>query len=296
MYKNPVTQRLGNPLYASRNVEVDVLRLDEVHPVVSGNKWFKLKYYLEEALAGGKKGLASFGGAYSNHLVALAYECRHYGLSALGVIRGDDRETDNPSLRQMKEAGMQLIFVTRSEYRNKEALARIISASYSDYIIVPEGGMGAQGIRGAEDILQYSRDMYTHIICPVGTGTTLAGLINASTAVQQAIGICALKIIDRQHSNLQKFISDHTVSNNFSIIHDYHFGGYAKRTVELIEFMNGFFEVQNIPSDFVYTGKMFFAVEDLIRNSYFPSASKLLLIHTGGLQGNRSLEPGTLVF
>ena len=296
MYKNITTQSICNPLHNSMEISVDVLRLDLIHPAISGNKWFKLKYHIDAALRENKKGILTFGGAYSNHLVATAVACNKNNLSSTGIIRGEESFPENDSIRQMKANGMQIIFVNREEYKNKEALAKDYIASNQGYYYVPEGGQSAEGIKGASEILSLAKNDYTHIISAVGTGTTLAGLINASTDHQQIIGICSLKVADTHPNEIELFIQFNTSKNNYSIMYDYHFGGYAKKTDQLIAFMNELYKNEQIPTDFVYTGKMFFAVDDLIKQNIFPPGSKLLLVHTGGLQGNRSLPAGTLVF
>lgn len=295
MYKNIVTHSLRKPLFKAKGIEADVLRLDLLHPVISGNKWFKLKHHISGALARNKKGLVSFGGAYSNHLVAMAYACREHGLGSTGIIRGGEAESNN-SIQQMRDAGMDLIFVSREAYRNKEDLARNFLSVHEDYYYVPEGGQSKEGILGAEEILSFAQKQYTHIICSVGTGTTLTGIINASENQQRIIGISSLKMPSDSENSLLQFINENAIRNNYNILFDYHFGGYARKTNELITFMNTFYNEEKIPTDFVYTGKMFYAVYDLLQKDYFPSGSGLLIIHSGGLQGNRSLVPGTLVF
>ncbi len=296
MYKNIATQSICQPLHKSMDISVDVLRLDQIHPVISGNKWFKLKYHIDAALRENKKGIITFGGAYSNHLVATAMACSENNLSSTGIIRGERSIPENDSIRQMKEAGMRIIYVTRETYKNKEALAGDFIASNQEYYYVPEGGQSTEGIKGAGEILSFAGNDYTHILSPVGTGTTLAGLINASSDKQQVIGICTLKIADTHSNEIELFIKSNTLKNNYSLMYDYHFGGYAKKTDQLVVFMNDLYNCERIPTDFVYTGKMFFAVDDLIRQNFFPRGSKLLMVHTGGLQGNRSLPAGTLVF
>ncbi len=284
MYKNPVIQRLRNPVYETHQVAAFVLRLDEFHPFISGNKYFKLKYYLQYANVCRKKGVVSFGGAFSNHLVAMAHACQEYNLKAIGIIRGDEA-MDNPSLREMRACGMQLQFVSRNDYRNKDELVKQFTRP--DYLVIPEGGSGPEGVRGAAEILSYTDFTHSHILCSVGTGTTMAGIINASKIPQQVIGISALKLPDVENNALLQYIGNSTTQSNYKLINDYHFGGYARKTPELLNYMKAFYEVEQIPSDFVYTGKLFFASEDLTRKGHFPAGSRLLIIHSGGLQGNR---------
>jgi 1-aminocyclopropane-1-carboxylate deaminase len=296
MYKNIATQSIRKPLHKSSRISVDVLRLDLIHPDISGNKWFKLKYHIEAARRMGKKGIVTFGGAYSNHLVATAVACNEHGLLSAGIVRGEQTFPLNASVRQMMEAGMMIIYASREQYKNKDELLHEFLTSHNDYHYVAEGGQSAEGIKGAGEILSFAPKYYSHIICPVGTGTTLAGLINASSDEQEIIGVCPLKIEDIHNNEIETFIRSNTVKANFRIVYDYHFGGYAKKTSELLAFMNDLFINEQIPTDFVYTGKMFYAVFDMIDKGYFPEHSRLLLIHTGGLQGNRSLPAGTLVF
>ena len=295
MYKNPVIQSIAGQTFAGTKVSIDTLRLDLIHPQVSGNKWFKLKYHIEEALASGKKGIISFGGAFSNHLVALAYACRENGLESIGIIRGEEPAIYGPSLQQMKEFGMDLEFVSRETYKNKELLSAGAMSKHPAFYIVAEGGGGEQGIKGAAEIMDIPGNDYTHIICAVGTGTTLAGIINGSHDGQQVIGVSSLKVSDTSNNELIDLMQL-TGHDNYQILFDYHFGGYAKKDKTLIDFMNRFYAEEKIPTDFVYTGKLFYAVYDLMWKNYFKNESKLLVIHSGGLQGNRSLEKGVLSF
>jgi len=296
MYKNIATQSIRKPLHKTMDISVDVLRLDEIHPVISGNKWFKLKYHLEAALRENKKGILTFGGAYSNHLVATAVVCSENNLSSTGIIRGEESFPENDSIRQMKEAGMQIMYVTREAYKNKEVLARDFMATNQEYYYVPEGGQSTEGIKGAGEILSFAGNDYTHIISAVGTGTTLAGLINASSGQQQIIGICVLKIADTNANEIELFIKSNTSKNNYSIIYDYHFGGYARRNAQLIQFMNDLYSRTSISTDFVYTGKLLYGVLDLAQLNKFEPGTGILIIHSGGLQGNCSLPTGTLLF
>jgi 1-aminocyclopropane-1-carboxylate deaminase len=289
MYKKPLIQTLSGSLFETNGIKADTLRLDLIHTHVSGNKWYKLKYHIAEALAAGKKGLLSYGGAWSNHLVAMAFASNEMGLRSAAVIRGEEPQVYGPALQQMKDLGMELVFVSRAEYKDK-----IVLPGYEDYQIVPEGGSGELGIKGASEILKEVQGDYSHIICAVGTGTTMAGIINSAHRYQHVVGISALKVADTTDNELLQYIGAHTTKNNYSIQFGYHFGGYAKRTDELIAFMNSLYAEEKIPTDFVYTGKLFYAVYDLLSAGYFPHNSHLLVMHSGGLQGNRSLPSGTL--
>ena len=272
-------------------VNVSVLRLDKISPVVSGNKWFKLRFYLEEAVKLNKKGILTFGGAWSNHIVATAAICNMNRLNSLGIIRGEEPRDLSLTLQQARQEKMQLHFVSRSDYRSQK-IPESISAD--DYLQVPEGGSGSPGVAGASTILDYCSNDFTHCICAVGTGTMLEGIIDRISPMQSAIGISAIKNTGELLENVRSRAGDK--KNNWRIIDDFAFGGYAKHHAVLLRFMNEFYRKTNIPSDFVYTGKLFYAVTSLIEQNYFPAGSKLLVIHSGGLQGNRSLKTGTLIF
>lgn len=275
---------------------VDVLRLDLVHPVISGNKWFKLKEYLKEAKALNKKIILTFGGAYSNHIIATAAATREAGFKSIGIIRGEKPATLSHTLLSAQSYGMELYYTSREEYKKKTIPTQTFQQyDKEDIYIINEGGYGKKGAEGAKAILEQIDSSYTHIIDSVGTGTTISGLIEGSAEYQTIIGISSLK----NSYSLQQEIENLILEKNrkkFSLIHDYHFGGYAKYSKQLIDFMNEWYQLTGIPSDFVYTGKLFFAVQDLLKKNYLPANSKLLIIHSGGLQGNQSLPKGTLIF
>jgi 1-aminocyclopropane-1-carboxylate deaminase len=270
---------------------VDVLRLDKIHSIISGNKWFKLQYYLQEASELKKKTIITFGGAWSNHIIATAAACEANNFGCIGVIRGEQPATFSTTLLQAKEMGMEFIFSTREEFKKKLLPPELLS---KEVYIIPEGGYGLLGAKGAASILeQCDKHQYTHIACAAGTGTMMAGLITGS-ATQQIVGISVLKNNFSIEKNITSLLP--TSFTNYSISHDYHFGGYAKFQPKLIHFMNELYQHTGIPSDFVYTGKLFYGIKDLIQKSFFPAGSKMLLIHSGGLQGNMSLKKGTLIF
>ena len=275
-------------------VQLDVLRLDELHPVVSGNKWFKLHYYLQEAIAQQHDTVATFGGAYSNHIVATAYACKAAGLQSIGIIRGEEPRSYSHTLLQAQAYGMQLHFISRERYKQKEAL----KAEYPDAYWINEGGAGAKGVAGAALILQQVQQLekYTHIVCAVGTGTTLAGVIATALPHQQVIGVSVLKGYAALETEVRSLLTSPTRHSTFSIVHDYHFGGYAKYNNALIDYMNAAWHAYKLPTDFVYTAKALYATEALIRHKTIPQGSHVLFIHTGGLQGNLSLPAGTLAF
>ena len=290
-----VTDRMQLNGNDKQSVLIDVLRLDKIDSVISGNKWFKLKYYLKEALAENKKTLLTFGGAWSNHIVATACAAKKIGLTSIGIIRGEAPAVHSYALQTASALGMQLVFVGRELYNQKNDPSFIVSVlqQYDYPYIIPEGGEGIAGVKGAGEIIDLvHKEDYTHIICAVGTGTQLAGIAGIAADQQQIIGIPVLKGFDNWHS---PFITKETMPR-VHILPGYHIGGYAKRNEALLNFMNQFYNETGIPTDWVYTGKMFFAISDLLKKDYFPAGSRLLAIHSGGLQGNRSLAPGRLIF
>jgi 1-aminocyclopropane-1-carboxylate deaminase len=267
------------------NITLTVKREDLLHPHISGNKFRKLKYNIQQAKAEGMKALLTFGGAYSNHIAATAAAGKEYGFTTIGIIRGEelaDKIADNPTLRFAANCGMQLKFVTREAYRLKTDPDFLdgLKAEFGDIYILPEGGTNSLAIKGCEEILTEGDAHFTHVCCAVGTGGTITGIINSALPHQQVLGFPALK-----GAGLSDDISKFARNGNWQLIQYYHFGGYGKVTPELIAFMNDFFEKTAILLDPVYTAKLFFGVIDLANKSYFPENARVLLIHTGGLQG-----------
>ncbi len=278
-----------------RNIQIDVLRLDLIHPIISGNKWYKLKYYLEDALHRGFTEIASFGGAYSNHIVATACACSESKLKSIGFIRGDQTTELSHTLHTASLLGMQLQFITREAYQNKKIIME--NNKHPNRYWIPEGGYGLLGAKGAAGMLDEapSFENYTHIVAAIGSGTMIAGLLNGSLQHQTIIGISSLK----NNSSLEKEVFALTeIKNHHRLVmnHHYHFGGFAKHPSELLDFMNEFWESESIPTDIVYTGKLFFAINDLLHKNYFKEGDKILVVHSGGLQGNLSLPEKSLPF
>ncbi len=281
----------------SHHQKVDLLRLDLLHSIVSGNKFYKLRYYIELALAKGVSSVASFGGPYSNHIVALAYTAKEAGLKSIGYIRTNADEPMTPSLTEAKAYGMELIYLGRTDFQSKKASILRSSDAMTDVYLIDEGGYGTIGAKGAATILtQNDTAHYDCIICAVGTGTMLAGIINAADAHQKIIGIPVLKNEGSIESEINALLLDKKNSHSFTLLHQFHQGGYAKTNPMMIEFMNRLWDAEKIPTDIVYTSKLLFGVEQLIKENYFEKAASLLVIHSGGLQGNRSLPEGSLKF
>ena len=289
------TDEVQLPLINNHNIALDILRLDKIHPVISGNKWFKLRYYLDSAVQHGQQRILSFGGAYSNHIIATACAASKAGLQSIGIIRGEKPANLSHTLSDAAQLGMQLVFISRHAYnqKNNPAFIEGLQQEYDNPCIIPEGGEGITGVEGAAGIMQITESKkYTHVLCAVGTATMLSGLVKGTTQHQQVIGIAVVKGID----NMPLPYVAAKDQPRTSIVTDYHFGGYAKKNNTLLQFMNEWYEETGIPSDFVYTGKLFFAVNDLLKKGYFPATSRVLVIHSGGLQGNRSLPSKTLHF
>jgi 1-aminocyclopropane-1-carboxylate deaminase len=293
-FNNIRIQPVVNELSRAKNISASVLRLDNLHPVISGNKWFKLRYYIEEAKKQDKKTVVTYGGAWSNHIVAAACACSLNNLKCIGIIRGEEPAVYSCTLKAAKEYGMEFYFISRNDYRTKELPAGI---NAEEVYIIPEGGYGEKGAAGFATALEYcDKYSFSHFICAVGTGTMMAGIIKAVSPDQQVIGIPVLKNNPELLTAINHLLNSEEQQKKFELIEDYHFGGYAKQTPELIRFMNSFYNESGVPTDFVYTGKLFYAMKQLIQENYFEQGSKILIIHSGGLQGNTSLPKGTLIF
>lgn len=278
-----------------KDIAIDVLRLDKIHKVISGNKSFKLRYYLQDAVNNHKKTIATFGGAWSNHIVATAFACNSIGLQSIGYIRGDELPILSETLLFAKEYGMKLYFVSRADYKDKSAI--IEKDTNEDVYWIPEGGFGKLGAKGASEILAtVEADNYSHIVAAVGSGTMLAGLVQSIKKDQQVIGISSMKGNTSLNNQIKSLIPEKEKHSLFTIIDEYHFGGFGKHPQVLIDFINKTFQLHQLPLDIVYTGKTFFALLDLIEKGFFAKGSRLLIIHSGGLQGNKSLGDKLLTF
>jgi 1-aminocyclopropane-1-carboxylate deaminase len=262
-----------------------IKREDLLHPYISGNKFRKLKYNLVQAKKENKNTLLTFGGAFSNHILAVAAAGNTNGFKTIGIIRGEelvDKVNDNPTLKRAQDFGMDFEFVTRESYREKGSLnfKERIKQKFGDVYIIPEGGTNDLAVKGCEEILTSNDEKFDYICCAVGTGGTISGIINCSKNSQQVLGFPALKG-DFLREDICSFVS----KTNWDLITAYHFEGYGKVSEELIQFINEFYQKYKIPLDPIYTGKMVFGVFDLINKNYFADNSKILMIHTGGLQG-----------
>jgi len=271
-------------------IELWIKRDDLLHPVISGNKWRKLKYILDHALSLNAHTLISMGGAYSNHLHALAYAGRQLGLKTIGLIRGERPDVLNPTLLDMQHWGMELRFVSRFDYRllrqykGRQDLPGIESGQYW----LPEGGAQSLALKGVAELVQEIDRPYDIICAPCGTGTTLAGIIEAVHEQVDVLGFAALKNAGFLTADIEHLLE--RSRTHWQINLDYHFGGFAKAPDELLDFMRAFELKTAIPLEPIYTGKMLYALYDLMAKNHFKPGQRIVAVHTGGLQGNRGFN------
>jgi 1-aminocyclopropane-1-carboxylate deaminase len=283
-------QHIVLPELEAKNYQLFIKREDQIHPLVSGNKFRKLKYNLKEALDQKKTTLLTFGGAFSNHILATAIAGKSTGFKTIGIIRGDELGFDlektfasNSTLRNASKHGMQFDFVSRETYRNKTSIefTEILQKKYGDFYCIPEGGTNSLAVKGCEEILTKEDSQFDYICSCVGTGGTISGIINNAKDHQKVLGFPVLKG-DFLENEILKYAKK---QENWELNNDYHFGGYGKYSDELIHFINRFKSQTDIPLDPIYTGKMMFGVLDMINKKRFPNGSKILIIHSGGIQG-----------
>ena len=277
-------QSVHLPILYEKQVSLSIKREDLIHPFISGNKYRKLKYNLEAAKIHGFDTILTFGGAFSNHIAATAYAGKLHGLKTIGVIRGEEisqKWETNPTLKLAFEHGMLFKFISRDAYRDKNSIDFInrLKSEFGNFYLLPEGGSNALAVKGCEEILT-SEDIQFDFICSsIGTGGTITGIINASHPNQRVLGFPALK-----GGFLTEDIRNFTSKENWQLQTDYHFGGYAKVSAELVHFINDFKERTQIPLDPIYTGKLLYGILDLVKKDHFKPKTKILAIHTGGLQ------------
>ncbi|MCX6199537.1 MAG: pyridoxal-phosphate dependent enzyme [Bacteroidetes bacterium] len=291
--KNPFNdsplQQLNDKLFEEKGVVVFIKREDLIHEHIQGNKWRKLKYNLYEARLNKQNTLLTFGGAYSNHIYATAAASKLFHFKAIGIIRGEEPQIKSDTLLFAASQGMELYFMDREMYRQKNNPENIESlrVQIGDFYYIPEGGTNVHALEGVEEIISEIEIDFDFICTPVGTGGTLAGLLAGLRGEKQTIGFSSLKGEDTLTQNVHELVKSYTGFDftNFSINFDYHFGGYAKTKPDLIEFIKIFKHKFGIQLEPVYTGKMFYGLFDLIQKDYFPKGSRIVALHTGGLQG-----------
>jgi 1-aminocyclopropane-1-carboxylate deaminase/D-cysteine desulfhydrase-like pyridoxal-dependent ACC family enzyme len=297
-YSNIETEVLHSSFFNDKNITLSVLRLDKTHPIISGNKLFKLHYFLEKAILSAHNTIITFGGAYSNHLAATAYACKIAGLKSIGIVRGEQPITLSHTLQQCLKDAMQLKFISREMYDKKDnnTFLQQIVEEFGKSTVIPEGGYHPLGAKGASLIMDLLPKNVTHICCSLGTATTIAGLMLNNKKAIKIIGVPSLKGMTDLESRISFLTENKIDSKQLQVLPDYHFGGYAKKTPELISFMNELYNQYRLKTDFVYTAKMFFAIFDQVNKNVFNPGSNVVCLHTGGLQGNHSLPTGTLFF
>lgn len=294
-----ITQKIDDPILQQSGVSLYVKRLDLIHPQVNGNKWFKLKYNLRKCMESGHKTLLTFGGAYSNHIHAAAHAGKLTGIKTIGIIRGEEPPVLSHTLEEARACGMQLEFITRLAYAEKETedFKGWLTDEFGSFHLVPEGGSNFLGINGCMEILSNEDKVnYDYVAGACGTGATIAGLLLSSSPKQKILGFPVFKHGDFMQQEIQKhltyFLGNSDVAEEYlqmlEIHSDYHFGGYAKWNDELLQFMQCAESAHKLPLDPVYTGKLFFGLIDTIRKGKIPPNSRVLMIHSGGLQGRQA--------
>lgn len=277
-------EEINHEILKAHQVKLYIKRDDLIHPEISGNKWRKLKYNFQEAKSKGYSKIVTFGGAFSNHIAASAAAAKYFGFEITGIIRGEELSANsNQTLRQAAHDGMQFRFVNRKEYRDLRKDPNSLVKEFPNHFVIPEGGCNEAGIKGVSEIIDEIHIPFDTIICPIGTGTTLTGL-SSRLAPGKVMGISALKgdFIKNEIAELyQKFGLSTNVG---SVITDFHFGGYGKYTIELVDFINTIHEEIQVLFDPIYTGKAFFGVWKMIQEGIFDGQT-LIFLHTGGLQG-----------
>ncbi len=296
MLEKNIIQSINDEQAQSHGISAAMLRLDLLHPIVSGNKIFKLKHYLATAKKSLKKGILTFGGAFSNHLVAAAYAAKMNNLESIGFVRGERPKKLSHGLMDCISYGMQLEFMNRESFDSIDVAQ--FSTAFPNHAIIPHGGYGRMGMLGAQEIVEIPGvESYDTVLAACGTGTMAAGLIAGLQPHQQLTLVSVLKNNFSVKDEIKALLLEHEINNKrFDIRFDFHLGGYAKKNELLFMAMNDFFSNHHIPTDFVYTGKLVYAFYHLMNGGAFERGSKVLLIHSGGLQGNRSLCNNELIF
>ena len=279
---------------AKQDITLTVKRDDLLHPVISGNKWRKLKYALLPAIEANTKHIISFGGGFSNHLHALGYCCQQLNIQFTAIVRGDYSQNPSPMLQDLAYWNSTIQYVDRKTYQQRAESNYIntLKLQYPDALVIPEGGSQLQALQGVEEIIQELHSQYDYVLAPVASGGTLAGLIQGTTKHFkqhncQILGIGVLKGEGYLEQLVEDLLAKNGNTKSWQINHHYHFGGYAKSNHELAQFCHDFYQQTEIEIEPVYSGKLFFALRDLIEKRYFPQKSRILALHTGGLQGAR---------
>jgi len=287
-------QEIKDPQIVNAGVKLFVKRDDLVHPLISGNKWYKLKYNLETAAKEKFDTLLTFGGAYSNHIYATAAAGRLFGFNTIGIIRGEEHLPLNATLSFAKSQGMKLHYVCRSIYREKANVdfVQSLKNEFGRFFLIPEGGTNELAVRGASEMVTNLGKNWDVYCCACGTGGSIAGIISGLQGKGKALGFSVLRGGGFFVENVKNLINDSGISNQtkWEINLNYHFGGYARINKQLVDFIDKFQSINQIPVEPIYTGKMFFGIYDLIADGYFKKGTSVLAIHTGGMQGLEGMK------
>jgi len=290
-------QKVDHPLFQQQGVELYIKREDLIHPLISGNKWYKLKHNLQYAKQQGFSRLVSFGGAFSNHLHALAFAGQQFGFETIGIIRGELIQPFNPTLTDAQQWGMQFEFLSRAAYRcrhDAEFVAQLVE-KYEPCFVIPEGGANQWALKGCADIvagIDQQLPEYDYLCLPCGTGATLAGVTAAASHNTKVLGFSALKGAVSLGDEISNMIFEFSPDNftQWQLLDEFHCGGFAKLSPQLVTFMRWWQQQTGIELDPVYTGKMMMGLCELLKRDYFPAGSKIVAVHTGGMQGVRGMQ------
>ena len=289
IYENTPLEEVKDPLLREMKISLFIKREDLNHPDLSGNKWHKLKYNLQEARKQGKKTLLTFGGAYSNHIYAAAAAGKIFNLNTIGIIRGEEHLPLNPTLSFAKDNGMKLYYLDRTSYRQKNSpeIINHLQEKFGDFYLLPEGGTNELAVKGCGEIIGKINIDFDYVCCPCGTGGTLAGLISGLNGKNFALGFAVLKGASFLKENVNSLLKNCSSDSfqKWDINLDYHFGGYARMDSVLLDFVKRFTSLTKIPIEPIYTGKMLFGIYDLVSKGYFKEGNVIIAIHTGGIQG-----------
>jgi 1-aminocyclopropane-1-carboxylate deaminase len=291
----PSAELIIQPDWATTHgITLVVKRDDLLHPIISGNKWRKLKYALLEAHDNKVKHIVSFGGGYSNHLHALGYCCQQLDIQLSAIVRGDYSQNPSPMLQDLKCWNANIQYVDRQTYRQRvnPTYLQTLQQQYPNALLIPEGGSQLQSLKGVAEIISELQNEYDYVLAPVASGGTLAGLVsglshNGKLSDCKILGIGVLKGEGYLEQLVTGLLAKDKHTKNWHINHNYHFGGYAKSNHELRQFCQEFYQQTKIEIEPIYSGKLFFALRDLIAKGYFEQKSRILVLHTGGLQGAR---------
>ncbi|MGR3220772.1 MAG: 1-aminocyclopropane-1-carboxylate deaminase/D-cysteine desulfhydrase [Candidatus Anammoxibacter sp.] len=281
-------EKINDPLLEQNQVTLYIKRDELNHKEISGNKWRKLKYNIVELKRQNIDTVLTFGGAYSNHISATAAAGKLFGFKTIGVIRGEEYPELNPTLQFAAECNMRLHYMDRTTYRKKESeeVIRLLRQKYGVFFLIPQGGANIQGIKGCMEIVDSAMHDFDYLCCACGTGATLTGIITQLKSHQTALGFPALKNGEFLRNDVNSFLKQlKNCNDNWQLITNYHFGGFAKYNSKLIDFIVRFKELHNVRLDPVYTGKTVYGIYDLAQTGFFPKGSKICVIHTGGIQG-----------